>query len=140
MRKVGSCRGASQRVSRRGPVPQELLPEWLRLPTAALLAACAVVTAALAVQFADLGQLGWLDSAIDPRIHAGLSRFPVLLSWLPRFGTPRCAQLRLLTWDWSLLARRARRWFGLNLAAVAVPAAIGLTEYVLKSFVGRDIG
>ena len=138
MRKVGSCRGASQRVSRRGPVPQELLPEWLRLPTAALLAACAVVTAALAVQFADLGQLGWLDSAIDPRIHAGLSRFPVLLSWLPRFGTLRPVALTHL--GLVLACTASRRWFGLNLAAVAVPAAIGLTEYVLKSFVGRDIG
>jgi membrane-associated phospholipid phosphatase len=34
----------------------------------------------------------------------------------------------------------SRRWAGAVLAAVAVPAATGLTEYVLKPYVGQAIG
>jgi membrane-associated phospholipid phosphatase len=129
-------RGTSLSVSRRGPVPQELLPRWLRLPAATLLAACAAVTAALAVQSGQ-GQPGWLDSALDPRIQAGLSRFPVLLSWLPDLGTLR--PVALITLALVVACVATRRWAGAVLAAVAVPAAIGLTEYVLKPFVGRVI-
>lgn len=123
-----------RRVSRRGPVPQELLPGCLRLPATALLAACAAVTAALAVQVAGRGQLIWLDSPIDPRIRAGLSHFPVLLSWLPALGTLR--PVALITLALVLACVAACRWSGAVLAAVAVPAATGLTEYVLKPAVG----
>jgi len=129
--------GISQRVFRRGPVPQELLPRWLRLPTATLLAACAAATAALAVQSIGQGQPGRLDSALDPRIQAELSRFPVLLSWLPDLGTLRPVALITLALVVGCVA--TRRWSGAVLAAVAVPAAVGLTEYVLKPFVGRVI-
>jgi membrane-associated phospholipid phosphatase len=129
--------GISQRVFRRGPVPQELLPRWLRLPTATLLAACAAATAALAVQSVGQGQPGRLDSALDPRIQAELSRFPVLLSWLPDLGTLR--PVALITLALVVACVATRRWFGAVLAAVAVPAAVGLTEYVLKPFVGRVI-
>lgn len=129
--------GTWRRSFRRRPVPQELLPRWLRLPTAALLAAC-VALMALAVQFAGRGQSGWLDSAIDPRIHAGFSRFPVLLSWLPDVGTLR--PVALITLALVLACTAIRRWSGAVLAAVAVPAATGLTEYVLKPYVGQVIG
>src|SRR6266699_1197794 len=130
--------GAWQRVSRRGPVSQELLPRWLRLPAAMLLAACAAVAAVLAVQFAGRGRPGWLDSALDPRIQAELSRFPALLSWLPELGTLGPVALTTLTLVVACAA--TRRWSGAVLAAVAMPVAIGLTEYVLKPFVGRVIG
>jgi membrane-associated phospholipid phosphatase len=119
-------------------VPQELLPEWLRLPAAALLAACLAVTAALATHFPGRGLPGWLDSAIDPRIQAELSRFPVLLSWLPDLGTLR--PVALITLALVLACMATRRWSGAVLAAVAVPAATGLTEYVLKPSVGEAIG
>ncbi len=127
--------GTWWRVSRRGPVSQELLPESLRLPAAALLAACAAVTAALAVQFAGRGDQGWLDLALDPRIRAWLGRCPVLLSWLPDLGTLR--PVALITLALVLACVATRRWSGAVLAAVAVPAAVGLTEYVLKPFIGR---
>jgi membrane-associated phospholipid phosphatase len=129
--------GTRRRGSWRRPVPQELLPRWLRLPTAVLLVACVALTA-LAVQFAGRGQSGWLDSAIDPRIQAGFSRFPVLLSWLPDVGTLR--PVALITLALVLACTAIRRWSGAVLAAVAVPAAIGLTEYVLKPYFGRVIG
>ncbi len=105
---------------------------------AALLAACVAMTAALAVQFAGREQPGRLDSAIDPRIQAGLSRFPVLLSWLPDLGT--LIPVTLITLALVIACAATRRWSGAVLAVVAVPAAIGLTEYVLKPFVGRGIG
>ena len=116
---------------------QQLLPRRLRLPAAALLAACVIVTAVLAV-FGGWGQQGWLDSAIDPRIQAGLGRFPALLSWLPDFGTLSPVTLMSLALATGCLA--ARRWSGAVLVAVAVHAAIVLTEYVLKPSVGRAIG
>jgi membrane-associated phospholipid phosphatase len=131
-------RGIWRHVLRRGQVPQELLPGWLRLPTAALLAACAAVSTALAILFADRGQPGWLDSAIDPRIRAELGHFPALLSWLADLGTLR--PVALITLALVLACAATRRWSGAILAALAVPAAIGLTEYVLKPFVGRGIG
>ena len=130
-------RGTSLSLSRREPVPQELLPRWLRVPTATLLAACAAVTAALAVLSVGQGQPGWLDSALDPRIQAGLSRFPVLLSWLPDLGTLR--PVALITLALVVACVATRRWSGAVLAAVAVPAAVGLTEYVLKPSVGQVI-
>jgi membrane-associated phospholipid phosphatase len=130
-------RGTSLSVFRRGLEPQELLPRRLRLPTATLLAACAAVTAALAVQSVGQGQPGRLDSALDPRIQAGLNRFPVLPSWLPDLGTLRPVALITLALVVACLA--TRRWPGAALAAIAVPTAVGLTEYVLKPFVGQVI-
>ena len=127
-------RGGLRRVSRPRPVPQELLPGWLRPPAAALLAACAVVTAALAVQVTGREQLIWLDPPIDVRIQTGLSHFPLLLSWLPALGTLR--PVALITVTLVLACAAVRRWSGAALAAVAVPAATGLTEYVLKPVVG----
>jgi len=121
----------------RTPVPQALLPGWLRWPAAVLLAACAAVTAALAVHFAGQDQPGRLDAAVDPRIRAGLSHFPVLLSWLPDLGTLAPVALIVLALVFACAA--TRRWSGAALTAVAVPAAIGLTEYVLKPVVGRGL-
>src|SRR5215470_8467788 len=130
--------GISQRFLRRGPVPQELLPRWLRWPAATLVAACAAVTAALAVQSSTgQGRPGRLDSALDPGIQAGLNRFPVLLSWLPDLGTLR--PVAFITLALVVACVATRRWSGAVLAAVAVPAAVGLTEYVLKPFVGQVI-
>jgi membrane-associated phospholipid phosphatase len=116
---------------------QELLSRRLRLPAAALLVTCAAVTAVLAVPFAGRGQPGWFDSALDPRIQAELSRFPVMLSWLPDLGT--LGPVALITLALVVACAAARRWSGAILAAIAVPAAIGLTEYVLKPSVGRVI-
>jgi hypothetical protein len=68
--------GTLRRASRRQPVPQQLLPGRLRWTAAALLAACVAVPAVLAIFLAGRGKPGGLDSAIDPRIEAGLARFP----------------------------------------------------------------
>jgi membrane-associated phospholipid phosphatase len=130
--------GTLRRASRRDPMPQELLPRWLRPLAAALLVACAELTAALAVHSPANGLPGWPDSAIDPRIQAQLGGFPALLSWLPDFGT--LGPVALMTLALVLACLATRRWSGAVLAAVAVPAATGLTEYVLKPSVGEAIG
>jgi len=111
-----------------------LLPGSLRPAAAGLLAACVAVTAVLGVRIVGRGLPGWLDSAFDARIQAALSRFPSLLNWLPDFGT--LGPVALMTLALVLACLASGRWTGAVLAAVAVPAAISLTEYVLKPSVG----
>ncbi len=122
-----------------GPLaPGPLLPGPLRLAAAVLLAACVAVTAVLGSRIVGRGLPGWLDSAFDPRIQAALGRFPLLLNWLPDAGT--LGPVALMTLALALACLASRRWTGAVLAAVAVPAATGLTEYVLKPSVGQAIG
>ena len=105
------------------------------MPGAVLLAACvAVVLAAFA---AGRGNPGRLDAALDPRIQAWLGRYPALLDWLPRLGGLK--EVALMTAALGLACVAIRRWSGAVLVLVAVPAAIGLTEYVLKPYVGTII-
>lgn len=113
-----------------------LLPGPLRAGGAALLAAC--VAMVLAAFLAGRGRPGWLDTAIDPRIAAGLSHFPVLLNWLPDLGT--LGPVALMTVALALAFAATRRWSGAVMTVVAVPAAVGLTEYVLKPYVGTLLG
>ena len=129
--------GALRRVARRTPGPR-LLPGWRRLPAVALLAACVAVTAVLGGRIAGRGPPGWLDSVFDPQIQAALGRFPSLLNWLPDIGT--LGPVTLMTLALILACLATRRWTGAVLAAIAVPAATGLTEYVLKPYVGQAIG
>ena len=129
---------SGRELASRPLLPRPLLPRPLRLAAAALLAACVAVTAVLGVRTVGRGLPGWLDSAFDARIQAALSRFPSLLNWLPDFGTLR--PVALMTLALVLACLVSRRWTGAVLAAVAVPAATGLTEYVLKPYVGEPIG
>jgi len=124
-------RGSVWRV----PRPRPLLPEPRRVPGAALLAACAA--AVLAAFAAARGNPGRLDAALDPRIQAWLGRYPALLDWLPRLGGLK--EVALMTAALGLACVATRRWSGAVLVLVAVPAAIGLTEYVLKPYVGTII-
>jgi len=127
--------GEALRRALRGASAPRLLPGPRRAAGAVLLAACAVVTVVLGVDVVGRGLPGWLDSAFDPRIHASLSRFPALLQWLPGLGT--LTPVTLMTLALVLACAATRRWSGAVLAAVAVPAAVGLTEYVLKPAIGR---
>jgi membrane-associated phospholipid phosphatase len=116
----------------------QLLPESLRRPAAALLAVCLTAMAVTGVRSAHYRLPDWLDATFDPRIQAQLGRFPVLLTWLPDLGTlePVAAMTLALIVGCTLV----QRWRGALLAAVAVPVAIGLTEYLLKPTVGVAIG
>jgi membrane-associated phospholipid phosphatase len=118
------------------PVPG-LLPGPFRWSALALLAACATVTAVLGAHYADRGP-GRLDGELDPRIQAVLGRFPALLRWLPDLGT--LLPVTVMTIVLVLACLATRRWQGAALAALAVPAATVLTEYVLKPVIGRTLG
>ncbi len=130
--------GALRRAERPQPARQRLLPVPLRLPAAVLLVACVAVTAVLGLRIFGRGLPRWLDAAFDPRIQDGLSRFPALLSRLPDVGT--LEPVALMTAALVLACLATRRWTGALLAAGAVPVAAGLTEYVLKPYVGQAIG
>lgn len=127
---------ASRRVPGAEPAPG-LLPGPFRRSALALLAACVTVTAVLGVHYAHGGP-GRLDAELDPRIRAVLGRFPALLRWLPDLGT--LVPATVMTAALVLACLATRRWTGAALAALAVPAATALTEYVLKPVVGRTLG
>ena len=116
----------------------QLVPGSLRRPAIALLAACVAVTVAAGIRFAGYGLPDWLDATFDPRIQAHLGRFPALLHWLPRLGQlePVVVMTVLLLLAFAI----TRQWRGAVLTGVAVPVAIGLTEYVLKPSVGEATG
>ena len=123
---------------RRGPAPRPLLPPGTHRPAAVLLAGCAVVTAALALAFAHQSRADRLDAAVDARVRSGLDRFQGLLhllEWLGGLGP-----VAVLTAALVLACLVARRWRGAVLAGLAVPAAVAVTEVILKPLVGRTIG
>ena len=121
----------------RAAQPRPLLPGSLRGAGIALLAACVAVVAMLAALLAGGGIGGHLDTALDPRIQAWLGRSPTLLNQLPRLGG--LPEVTLMTLALALACVVTRRWRGAVLALVAVPGAVGLTEYVLKPYVGGPL-
>ena len=117
------------------PGPRSLLPEPLRVAGAALLVAC--VATVLVAFVAGRGNPGRVDTAVDPRIQAALGRFPTLINQLPRLGGLK--EVVVMTAALALACVATRRWSGAVLALIAVPGAVGLTEYVLKPYVGAVI-
>jgi membrane-associated phospholipid phosphatase len=93
------------------------------------------VTAVLGAHYAGGTQAGRLDSFVDPRVETALSPFPVLLSRLEDLGT--LGPVTLVTLALILVCLATRRWSGAILAVTAEPAAVSLTEYVLKPAIGR---
>jgi len=114
--------------------PRPLLPGSWRGAGIALLTACGAVATVLAALLVGGGSADRLNAALDPPIRAGLGRFPSLLDVLPRLGG--LAEVALMTLTLALACVATRRWLGAVLAVVAVPSAVGLTEYVLKPYVG----
>jgi len=123
-------------TARRALEPRSLLPASLRGAGIALLAAC--VLAVLVAFLAARGHPSRLNAAIDPRVQGWLGRFPSLLHQLPRLGGLK--EVALMTLALALAFVVTRRWTGAVLALGAVPAAVGLTEYVLKPYVGSSLG
>jgi membrane-associated phospholipid phosphatase len=117
-----------------GPWP--LLPGARRAAGTALLVAC--LATVLAAFLAGRGHPGRLDTALDPRIQSGLARFPTLLHQLPRLGG--LPEVALMTLALALVCVATRRWSGAVLVVVAVPGAVGLTQYVLKPSLGVLLG
>ena len=126
--------GPEQAVRPARPAPlRPLLPGSFRPAAAWLLAACVAVTVILGV-LDSRGEPGSLDEIIDRRFKVLLTWFPALVSRLPDLG--ELGPVTLMTLALILACVATRRWSGAILAAVAEPAATGLTEYVLKPMVG----
>jgi membrane-associated phospholipid phosphatase len=123
---------------RRVPETRPLLPRSLRPAGIALLGTCVAVVAVLAALLAGHGIADRLNAALDSRIQDGLGRFPGLLHQLPRLGGLK--EVTVMTLALALAFAVTRRWSGAVLAVVAVPAAVGLTEYVLKPYIGGPLG
>jgi undecaprenyl-diphosphatase len=109
----------------------------MRRPAALLAAGCVVVTACLAVAFAHQGRPHRLDAAVDARIRSLLGSHHEPLHLLSQLGG--LLSVTGLTAALVLACLVTRRWRGAVLAALAVPAAVALTEFVLKPLVGRSI-
>jgi membrane-associated phospholipid phosphatase len=123
---------------RRGPELRPLLPRSLRPAGIALLGTCVAVVTVLAALLAGKGIADRLNATLDPRIQDGLGRFPSLLHQLPRLGGLK--EVTVMTLALALAFVVTRRWSGAVLAVVAVPVAVGLTEYVLKPHIGGPLG
>jgi membrane-associated phospholipid phosphatase len=114
-----------------------LLPARHRMLAVGLLLAWAAVPVVLAVHFVGRGQPGSLDSAIDPIIMNGW-RHSTLRHGLSDLGA--LGPVALMTLALVVACAATRRWSGAVLAAVAAPAATGLTDYVLRPYVGGPLG
>jgi undecaprenyl-diphosphatase len=112
-----------------------LLAATARPWAAALLACCAILVAVLGVLFAHQAAAGSLDRAVDSPIITWLGGDQRLALWLAAPGssipaTVLCAAIVLA----CLVTGRAN---GAVLAALALPAAVGLDDALLKHLVHR---
>jgi membrane-associated phospholipid phosphatase len=114
-----------------------LLPPGMRRWAALLAAGCVVVTACLALAFGHQGHADPLDAVVDARIQDLLDGYPRPLHLLSRLGG--LLSVAELTAALVLACLVTRRWRGALLAALAVPVAVTMTEFVLKPLVGRSI-
>lgn len=112
-----------------------LLPGPARAGAAWITAGCAVLVAALGVLFAHQRTAGSFDKAIDAPVIGWLSGQPHLRLWLAWPGTLEPAAVLVVAVAAGCLL--AGRLNGALLAAVAVPAATGLDEALLKPLADR---
>jgi membrane-associated phospholipid phosphatase len=101
----------------------------------ALLACCAILVAVLGVLFAHQTRADWLDHAIDSPVIGWLGGHHQFMLRLAGLGTLIPAgSATAATVAACLLTGRLN---GAVLAALAVPVAVGLDEYLLKPLVHR---
>ena len=122
---------------RRQAAPRPLLPIALRRPAALVVTGCAALTASLALAFAGQARADGLDAAVDAHVRGALGRYGAQTHLLAGLGG--LGPVTVLTTALVLACLATRRWRGAALAGLAVPAAVALTEYVLKPLVGRTI-
>jgi membrane-associated phospholipid phosphatase len=128
--------GRGRQVTASRP-PRPLLAAGHRRAAAVVVAVCVAVVAALAIRYAGHTQAGPFDASVDRWFQSqlGLTSPPLTaLTWL---GDP--LSVTIITALIALGCARARWWRGIALAVLAVPAASGLTEGILKPLIGRTI-
>jgi len=114
-----------------------LVPAAMRPAAAAVLVVCAAVMAVLGALVAGQTRAEPLDSLVDSRIRGGLGGQWRVLEDLAGLGD--LMPVVVMTAVLLLACLVTRRWRGAVLVAVAVPAATGLTEFVLKPLIGRTL-
>jgi membrane-associated phospholipid phosphatase len=117
--------------------PRPLIAPGARRGVIAVILLCAADVAALGIRYAGHRYAGPFDTSVDHWFisHLGLTSLPLtVLTWL---GDP--GPVALVTALIALACLWARWWRGAVLAVLAVPAATGLTEDVLKPVIGRTI-
>jgi membrane-associated phospholipid phosphatase len=114
-----------------------LLPPAARRAALGVLGACVAVVAVLAVWFAHQTRPSSLDAAVDGRLQAALGSHPAVLGHLVDAGDPIPVLVATVVVVACCLV--VRRWKGALLAAVSVPVASALTEFVLKPLVDRTL-
>jgi membrane-associated phospholipid phosphatase len=125
-----------QRQRRQAARP--LLPPGTHRLAALLVAGCVAVTTCLALAFGHQARADRFDAVVDARIRAALGSYQGPLHLLTRLGG--LLSVAELTAALVLACLVTRWWRGAALAGLAVPAAVALTELVLKPLVGRSIG
>ena len=124
-----------EHTQRTGTRPR--VPAAMHSLAAAVLVVCAAVTVLLGAWFARQTRAGPLDAWVDARIQAGLGGQRRVLNDLSGLGDLR--PVAAMTAALVLVCLLTRQWRGAVLVAVAVPAATGVTELVLKPLIGRTL-
>jgi membrane-associated phospholipid phosphatase len=117
--------------------PRSLIAPGARRAVVAVIVLCVADVAALGIRYAGHRSAGPFDASVDHWFtsHLGLTSVPLTaLTWL---GDP--GPVVLITAIMALACLWARWWRGVALAVLAIPAANGLTEDVLKPVIDRTI-
>jgi len=112
-----------------------LLVAPARRRVGALLACCAILVVVLGVLFAHQTRADWLDHTVDSPVITWFGSHQGLARWLAAPGSELPAVV--LSAAIALVCLCAGRLNGAMLAAVAVPAAVGLNDGLFKPIVHR---
>jgi membrane-associated phospholipid phosphatase len=96
---------------------------------------CVLVMAAQGVWLRHGMETGWLDTAVDAKVRAGLGGHPLLLAVLVWPGTP--VAVTAMATALVLVCLFRRRYDEAALVAISVPLATAVTELALKPLIGR---
>src|SRR5215469_6189307 len=118
----------------RQPAATALLPADGRPVAVAIAVACGLVIAAQGVWIRHGMETGWLDTAVDAHLRAGLGGHPLLLDVLVWPGEP--VPVAALTAALVLACAWRRRYLHVALAVLSVVLATALIELVLKPLLG----
>jgi len=121
----------------RKPVPV-LIPDWARRPAVILAICCAAVLAVGGAFAAGRSEGNALDRRIDPWLIQHLQSHMNGLNQIADLGNPTALVVLTIIVVLSCLA--VRRVNGSILAALSVPIASSLTEFVFKPIVHETIG
>jgi undecaprenyl-diphosphatase len=117
--------------------PHPLLAPEARPAAAVIIALCLIDVAALGIRYAGHQYAGPFDLSVDHWFENTLGRTSPVLTALTGLGN--AGPVALITALIALGCARARWSRGVALAVLAIPAASGVTEDILKPLIDRTI-